>query len=47
MDVRRRLREKNLTYSMLHQSRLKVVHHGASKFFDSPTEAVDWLDSIT
>lgn len=45
-DVRRRLREKNLVYSMLHRRRLKVSHHGASKFFDSPTEAMDWLDSI-
>lgn len=45
-DVRRRLREKNLVYSMLYPSRPKVIHRGASKFFDSPVEAADWLDTI-
>lgn len=46
IDVHRHLREKGLVYNMLHPSRLKVIHNGSAKFFESPTDAVDWLDSL-
>lgn len=45
-DVCRCLREKGLVYNMLYPSRLKVIHNGSAKFFESPADAVDWLDSI-
>lgn len=45
-DVCRRLREKGLVYNMLYPSRLKVIHNGSAKFFESPADAVDWLASI-
>lgn len=43
-DVKRRLREKELKYSMLYPSRLRVQHKGAVRFFETPQDASDWLD---
>lgn len=43
-DVRKRLREKNIQYSMLYPSKLRVQHKGAVKFFDNPSDANEWLD---
>lgn len=45
-DIRRRLREKGLPYSMLYPSRLRVVHAGTAKFFDSPEEADSWFSAL-
>lgn len=44
-DVHKRLREKEIQYSMLYPNRLRVQHKGAVTFFDTPTEACEWLDS--
>lgn len=43
-DVKRRLRERELKYSMLYPSRLRVQHKGTVKFFETPQDASDWLD---
>lgn len=45
-DIRRRLRERDIKYSMLYPSRLRVQHGGSVKFFDSPDEANTWLLSL-
>lgn len=42
-DVRRRLGEKDIKYSMLYPSRIRVPHGGSVKLFDSPDEADAWL----
>lgn len=44
-EVKRRLREMELKYSMLYPSRLRVQFKGSVKFFDTPQEACDWLDT--
>lgn len=43
-EVRRRLREKEVKYSMLYPSKLRVQHKGMVKFFEHPKEACDWMD---
>ena len=43
-DVKRRLRDKNVQYSLLYPSKLRVQHQGNVKFFDNPRDACDWLD---
>lgn len=45
-DVRRRLRDKNIKYGMLYPSRLRVQHDGATRFFDNPADADDWLTNL-
>ncbi|XP_077340579.1 cadherin EGF LAG seven-pass G-type receptor 2 [Lithobates pipiens] len=42
-EVRRRLRDKEIKYSMLYPSKLRVQYKGA-KFFEHPEEARDWMD---
>lgn len=44
MDVKKRLRDRELKYSMLYPSRLHVQFKGTVKFFDNPQDACDWLD---
>lgn len=43
-EVRRRLREKEVKYSMLYPSKLRVQHKGMVKFFEHPEETCDWMD---
>lgn len=43
-DVRKRLREKEINYSMLYPSRLRVQCKGTVTFFDTPEEASAWID---
>lgn len=43
-EVRRRLREKEVKYSMLYPSKLRVQHKGMVTFFEHPEEACDWMD---
>lgn len=43
-EIHRRFREKEIKYSMLYPSRLRVQYKGSFKFFDTPQEASDWLD---
>lgn len=45
-DVRRRFREKGMPYGMLYPCRLRVVHAGAGKFFNSPEDADTWLSML-
>lgn len=45
-DVRRRLRERNLKYSLLYSSRLRVQHKGTVKFFDTPDKVDTWLSGL-
>lgn len=42
-DIRRRLREREIKYSMLYPCRLRVQHGGSVKFFESPDDADAWL----
>lgn len=44
-NVKLRLRECSLPYSMLYPARLRVVHKGKSQFFTSPKEANHWLSN--
>lgn len=46
IDVRRRLREKDIKYSMLYPSRLRIPYKGTVRFSDTPMEASDWIDSL-
>lgn len=43
-DVRRRLREKEIKYSMLYPCKLRVQYKGSVKFFENPTKVCEWLD---
>lgn len=43
-DIRRRLREKEVQYSMLYPSNLRVQYEGTVKFFENPAEACEWMD---
>lgn len=45
-DVRRRLREREIKYSMLYPCRLRVQHEGSVKFFESPEEAEVWISTL-
>lgn len=45
-EVRCRLRQKDIKYSMLYPSRLRVPHKGTVNFFDTPVEANDWIDGL-
>lgn len=46
VEVRKQLREKGLTYGMLYPSKLRVEHHGSIKFFESSSDASEWLDTL-
>lgn len=43
-DVRKQLREKEIKYSMLYPSKLRVQYRGSVKFFENRMEACEWLD---
>lgn len=45
-EVRCRLRKKEIKYSMLYPSRLRIPYKGTVRFFDTPMEASDWIDSL-
>lgn len=45
-EVRCRLREKDIKYSMLYPSRLRVPHKGTVRSFDTSMEASDWIDDL-
>lgn len=44
-DVRKRLQEKGLKYSLLYPSKLKIIDGGSTRYFDIPTAMGAWLDS--
>ena len=44
-EIRRRLREKGLKYSLLYPSKLRVTDGIHTLFFETPTQAVEWLDT--
>lgn len=44
--VKRRLRDKQLSYSMLYPAKLRVISDGKAQFFLSPVEASRWLDTL-
>lgn len=43
-EVRRRLREKEIRYSMLYPSKLRIQYKGTVKFFENPEDACEWMD---
>lgn len=43
-DVKRRLRALNVPYSMQYPTKLRVVAMDSTHFFNTPQEAVQWLD---
>lgn len=45
-EVRRRLSEKDIKYSVLYPSRLRIPHKGIVQFFDTPMEASDWINGL-
>lgn len=45
-EVRCRIREKDIKYSMLYPSRLRIPYKGTLRFFDMPMEARDWIDDL-
>lgn len=44
--VKKRFRDKQLSYSMLYPAKLRVINDGKAQFFLSPSEASDWLDGL-
>lgn len=44
LDVKKRLRNVGVPYAMQYPAKLRVVALGSTHFFDSPVEAVKWLD---
>lgn len=46
-DVKKRLRELEITYSTIYPSKLRVVDGNSTKFFDTPQDAAFcWISSI-
>ena len=43
-DVKRRLRQLQLSYAMLYPAKLRVIVEGQAQFFDSAKDAANWLD---
>lgn len=43
-DVKRRLRDLELSYAMLYPAKLRVVANGTTHFFENPKDAIRWLD---
>lgn len=43
-DIKRRLRALQVPYAMLYPAKLRVVALGSTRFFESPKDAVSWLD---
>ncbi|XP_075712997.1 uncharacterized protein LOC142749187 [Rhinoderma darwinii] len=44
-DVKKRLRNLSIPYSMMYPAKLRVVAFGTASFFENPREAARWLDS--
>lgn len=44
-EIRKRLRENGLKYSLLYPSKLRVVDGSSTRYFETPAAAVSWLDS--
>lgn len=44
LDVKRRLRSLQVSYSMLYPARLRVVTLNSAHFFDNPKGTAAWLD---
>ncbi len=45
-DVKRRLRGTGAKYMMLYPATLKIIHCGATKMFDSPSQAMAFADTL-
>lgn len=45
-QVKAHLRTKGLKYSMLFPARLRVVDGESTRYFTSPEEALQWLESL-
>ncbi|CAJ0951192.1 unnamed protein product [Ranitomeya imitator] len=43
LEIKKRLRDRNVIYSMLYPARLRIVHEGSSIFFTNPEDAAEWL----
>lgn len=43
-DIKRRLRNMNIPYSMTFPAKLRIVALGSSHLFDSTKDALAWLD---
>ncbi|KAG8546950.1 hypothetical protein GDO81_029450 [Engystomops pustulosus] len=43
VQVKRKLRERNIVYSMAYPARLRVIDGDQSIFFSTPAEADEWL----
>lgn len=43
-DIRKRLRDRGLKYSLLYPSKLRVLDGDRARFFDTPAAAESWLD---
>lgn len=46
MNVKRRLRDLSIQYSMEYLARLRVIHHDKTLFFNSPKEADEWISTL-
>lgn len=44
-QIKKRLRDLNLIYSMLYPAKLRIVDNGKVHYFTTPTEASEWLDA--
>lgn len=44
MEVKRRLRIRNVKYAMLFLARLRVEGEDRSHFFEDPEAAITWLE---
>lgn len=46
LEVKRRLRIKNIKYSMLYPARLRVEGEDRAHFFEDPEAAISWLEGL-
>ena len=44
VEVKKRMRALQLPYAMLYPAKLRVTAEGHAQFFESPREAMAWLD---
>ncbi|RXN07446.1 LINE-1 type transposase domain-containing 1 [Labeo rohita] len=47
MDVKRMLRDREIEYSFAYPSKLRILHRGKAKFFSTPSEVKNYIDSLT
>lgn len=45
-QVKKRLREAGIPYSLLYPARLRITHNGSTKVFDTPEKALSFTDSM-